>query len=417
MSRTRSHSGKMLPKGNRITHVEMLPKGSVMKMSMKTRREVLLVLSERYRQAKTRAEKSAILDETVALLNCHRKHAIRALGSPPKSALTQRKRHRPLAYQASLPIIYRVWEALDYPCAERLHPVLLETARLLASHGHLTLDETVCTELQTISRATLARRLASFRSPKAKPVVSKRKPLAALRAEVPMLSYAWNESRPGALEIDLVEHNGGSSLGHFAYTLTVVDVVTGYTRRRALLGKSQRAVLQELTFIVSQWPHKPWGVHTDNGPEFLNAHLKAFCTSAGLKFTRSRPYRKNDNAHVEQKNRVLVRELVGYERYDTPEQVQWLNAIYDLHDQYANHFLPMRKLVGKERHGTRVCKRYDQAKTPVMRLIDSGILTTEQAERLLSLRSSLDPLALHTQLERALATPAPAPASLQPEAV
>ena len=104
-------------------------------------------------------------------------------------------------------------------------------------------------------------------------------------------------------------------------------------------------------------------------------------------------------------------------RYDTPEQVQWLNAIYDLHDQYANPFLPMRKLVGKERHGTRVRKRYDQAKTPVMRLIDSGILTTEQAERLLSLRSSLDPLALHTQLERALATPAPAPASLQPEPV
>jgi len=114
---------------------------------------------------------------------------------------------------------------------------------------------------------------------------------------------------------------------------------------------------------------------------------------------------------------VLVRELVGYERYDTPEQVQWLNAIYDLHDQYANHFLPMRKLMEKERHGVRVRKRYDQAKTPIMRLIDSGVLTEEQTERLLSLRASLDPLALHTQLERILTTPAPAPAKLQPEAI
>lgn len=159
-------------------------------MSMKTRREVLSVLSERYRQAKTRAEKSAILDETVSLLGCHRKRAIRVLGTSPMPAPAQRKRIRPLAYQAALPVIHRVWEALDYPCAERLHPVLWETACLLASHGHLTLDEAVSSELRAISRATLARRLASFRSPKAKPVVFKRKPLAALRAEVPMLPYA-----------------------------------------------------------------------------------------------------------------------------------------------------------------------------------------------------------------------------------
>jgi transposase InsO family protein len=115
------------------------------------------------------------------------------------------------------------------------------------------------------------------------------------------------------------------------------------------LSKSQRAVLQELRFIVSQCPHLPWGLHSDNGLESLNDHLKAFCTSADLKFTRSRPYRKNDNAHVEQKNRVLVRELVGYERFDTPKQVQWLNAIYDLHDQYANHFLRCESWWEKER--------------------------------------------------------------------
>ena len=374
-------------------------------MSMKTRREVIIEYSTRYRKAKTRAEKSAILDEAVSLLGCHRKHAIRALANPPAAYPVKSKRKRSLAYQEALPAIQRVWEALDYPCAERMHPVLLETAQTLARHRHLSLNDTIVAQLQSISRPTLARRLAALRSPKAKPAVNKRNPLAALRAEVPMLTYDWDEKYPGALEVDLVEHNGGSSLGHFAYTLTVTDVVTGYTRRRAMLGKSQLAVLRELKLIVSQWPVKPWGIHTDNGQEFLNAHLKTFCSSAHIQFTRSRPYRKNDNAHVEQKNGFFVRQLVGYERYDQPEQVEWLNTIYALHDRYANFCLPMRKLIGKERHGARVRKTFDAAKSPVVRLIESGALTETQAEQLQLIRMSIDPLSLHHQLEAILTQP------------
>lgn len=278
---------------------------------------------------------------------------------------------------------------------------------MLEHHGYIKLNDTIVSQLQTISRATLARRLATLRSPKIKPSVSKRKPLAALRAEVPMIPYDWDENKPGALEIDLVEHNGGSSLGHFAYTLTVVDVVTGYTRRRALLGKSQLAVLREIKLIISEWSMKPWCIHSDNGQEFLNAHLKTFCSSSQIRFTRSRPYRKNDNAHVEQKNGFLVRQLVGYERYDRPEQVEWLNAIYALHDPYANFCLPMRKLTRKERHGARVKKTFDIAKAPVVRLIESGALSNTQTDRLQSIQISLDPLALHTQLESLLAQPVP----------
>lgn len=395
----------MLLKRYRITQIEMLPKGCALKMSMKTRREVIRTLAEQYKRAKSRGEKSAILDHAVNVLDCHRKHAIRVLAKPPALAPAKSKRRRPLAYQEALPVIQRVWEALDYPCAERLHPVLLDTAQTLARHGHLRLTDSVIAQFQQISRPTLARRLSSLRSPKAKPTVSKRKPLAELRAQVPMVAYDWDESRPGALEIDLVEHNGGSSLGHFAYTLTVTDVVTGYTRRRALLGKSQLAVLGALKHLLSEWPMPPWGIHSDNGQEFLNAHLRTFCASNNIRFTRSRPYRKNDNAHVEQKNGFLVRQLVGYERYDRPEQVEWLNTIYALHDRYFNCCLPTRKLIGKERHGARVKKTFDTAKTPVARLIESGALSPKKTKRLQAYQKSQDPLALHNQLEALLSSP------------
>jgi len=392
----------------------MLPKGCVLKLTMKTRREVIRSLAEQYQRAKSRREKSAILDHAVKVLDCHRKHAIRVLTHPPALPPVKSKRHRSLAYQDAMPIIQRVWEALDYPCAERLHPVLLHTAQTLARHGHLRLTDSVIAQLQQISRATLARRLSSLRSPKSKPTVSKRKPLAELRAQVPMIAYDWNEARPGALEVDLVEHNGGSSLGHFAYTLTVTDVVTGYTRRRALLGRSQLAVLRELKHILNEWPMQPWGIHCDNGQEFLNNHLRTFCASNHLQFTRSRPYRKNDNAHVEQKNGFLVRQLVGYERYDRPEQVEWLNTIYALHDRYFNCCLPTRKLIGKERRGAHVQKTFDTAKPPVTRLIESGVLAPEQTQQLLAFQSSQDPLALHDQLEKMLSYPAASRSSAPP---
>jgi len=383
----------------------MLPKGCVLKLSLKTRREVFRNLAEEYKRAKSRAEKSRLLDHAVSLPGCHRKHAIRVLARPSAPASPNSKRKRPLAYQEAMSVIERVWEALDYPCAERLHPVLLETAQTLERFGHPRLNDIIVAQLRQISRSTLARRLTKLRSPKAKPNIHKRKPLAELKARIPITVYDWDESRPGALEVDLVEHNGGSSVGHFAYTLTVTDIVSGHTRRRALLGRSQPAVLRELTLILDQWPMKPWGIHTDNGSEFLNAHLKTFCASRNLKFSRSRPYRKNDNAHAEQKNGFLVRQLVGYARYDQPEQVEWLNALYDLHDRYYNFCLPTRKLIKKQRQGSRVKKTFDTAKTPVERLIESGTLSPVQIQWLREFQASQDPLALHRQLEVLLSHP------------
>jgi transposase InsO family protein len=205
--------------------------------------------------------------------------------------------------------------------------------------------------------------------------------------------------QPGALEIDLVEHNGGSSLGHFAYTLTVVDIVSGYSRRKAVLGKSQLVVLKALKEVLSELPFEPWGVQIDNGSEFSNAHVQKLCKERKLDLTRSRPYRKNDNAHVEQKNRQYVREVIGYQRYDTPKEVQWLNEIYSWLDQYANYFLPMRKVVEKERCVAKVRKKYDQAKTPYDRLVGLSAIPPLKVEVLQKKRQALNPLELHRRLE------------------
>lgn len=369
-----------------------------MRMSLSSRREYFLAMSERYRQAKKRAEKTKIIDELVLVLGYHRKYAIQALkrGSVQKA---KQKRKRSSKYFLARPAIMVVWEALDYPCAERLHPMLLQTAEVLSKHGELHLCENVRQLLASISRSTLARMLTKSRSMKRHRISPPRR-RTPLESQVPIDRYQSGELRPGALEADLVEHNGGSSIGHFVYTLSVVDVATGYSRRRSVLGKGQLGVHRELKKLIMSWPYPIWGIHTDNGSEFLNNQLVRFCQANAIKFTRSRPYKKNDNPHVEQKNFQHVRAIVGYERFDTPDQVEWMNNLYEIYDQHVNLFQPVRKLISKERHGSTIKKRYDSAKTPLKRAIESGVVPQVLAEQFNASYQSQNPLALHRQIER-----------------
>ncbi len=372
-----------------------------MTMSTKSRREYLNTMRQRYQQTSSRIEKTKIINEVVKVLNYNRKYATTVLNQPPSAPKPPGKRHRPLKYLEAMPVIQTVWEALDYPCAERLHPVLLSTAEILAKHEEISLTEKICEQLSQISRATLSRRLVKWKSPKQS--LPHNKPDNKIKSEVPIDIYAWDEDKPGALEIDLVEHNGGSTLGQFAYTLTMVDIVTGYSRRRAVLGKGQKGIFKEIKLILSQWPFPIWALHSDGGSEFLSDHLVRFCKENALEFSRSRAYRKNDNAHVEQKNRQFVREMVGYERYDTLEEIAWLNEIYALLDAYVNLFLPMRKVIFKERNGAKTKKRYDIAQTPFQRLTEKDVLNDNMKSILLKQYYSLNPLDLHRQLEKLLA--------------
>ena len=387
----------MLPKGYRLTHLEMLLRGCEMRMS--SRAEYAAKMRERYRKAKSRAEKSALIDEVTDVLECHRKHAIRLLNQKrAKPKVVGRK--RPRKYTESLHVILTVWRALDYICAERLHPTLLDTALLLERHGEIGLTEENKQHLKSISRATLGRMLREARQTRRYPKARLQpKPTTRIKAQVPIESYSYKEDKPGALEVDLVEHNGGSSFGQFAYTLSVVDVVTGYSKRRAVLGKGQAGVHKELKRIIEQWPYKIWGIHSDNGSEFLNDHLLRYCKAQGIKFTRSRPYKKNDSPYVEQKNFQHVRSLVGYERYDSPEAVEWLNAIYKIYDPYVNFYQPSRKLISKERHGSKVKKRYDEAKTPFKRACLMNAINELKKGELEHVYGQLNPLKLHKQIE------------------
>jgi hypothetical protein len=229
---------------------------------------------------------------------------------------------------------------------------------------------------------------------------------------VPIGRYAWDETRPGALEVDLVEHNGGSSSGHYAATLSVVDVVSGWSRRRAVLGKSQAVVHEALEGLVSEWPSRVWGLHSDNGAEFLNNHLVRYCRRHAIEYHRSRAYRKNDNAHVEQKNRQLVREVVGYARYDQASDVRWLNGVYELLDVYVNLIVPSQKLIKKTRDGGKLRKRYDTARTPLERLQELDAIEPQRDAELASLRRELNPLALKRELDARLERRASKPAAL-----
>ena len=371
-------------------------------LSVNARREYVQAMRKRYRAAAGRKAKSALLDELVGVAGFDRKYAITLMNRPParKAAAGKKRSGRPRAYRHCLSVIELAWEVLDFCCAERLHPQLLPLATALARHGEVELTREAREELQRISRATLARRLAELPRPKPRLMRSAPHPNRILASQVQVDRYRWNEDRPGALEVDLVEHNGGSTGGHYACTLSVVDVVSGWSARRAVMGKSQAVVGEAFEGLLVAWPSVVWAVHSDNGSEFLGRPLLRYCAERAITFHRSRPYRKNDNAHVEQKNRQLVREVVGYDRIESPNGLAWLNAIYDVLDGYANLVLPSLKLVGKTRVGSKVSKRYDTARTPLDRLLDLGAVHPHRLEDLTRQQQTLNPLALRRTLDR-----------------
>lgn len=371
-------------------------------LSVKARREYVEAMRKRYRVAKGRMAKGALLDELVRVVGYDRKHAITLMNQTPgKRPGTGRKRPgRPRAYRHCLSVIEAAWQALDYCCAERLHPQLMPLAATLARHGEVELTREAREELTRISRATLARRLAEL--PRGKPRLPRAGPHASklLASHVPIDRYRWNEDRPGALEVDLVEHNGSSTGGHYACTLSIVDVVTGWTARRAVMGKSQAVVHEALHALLAAWPSLVWAVHSDNGSEFLSRHVLRYCEQNAITYHRSRPYRKNDNAHVEQKNRQFVREVVGYDRIDTQAGLTWLNAIYDVLHTYANLVLPSLKLTSKTRQGSKVTKRYDTAKTPLERLRALDAIRPDRIDDLNHQQQNVNPLALRRTLDQ-----------------
>lgn len=368
-------------------------------MTIKSRRELLAAVILRY--AKTRgAERERILDEFVASAGYNRKYAIHLLHHPPSERRRQ-KRRRPRRYNAKVEFaLFDVWRVANRIAAKRLVPCLKEFVEALERHGELRLDSETRSLLLSMSISTADRLLRPHRTAARGRGMATTKPGSLLKKGIPVRTFAdWDDARPGFAEVDLVAHCGQSADGQYLNSLDMTDIATGWTECLALLNKSQRQVSKAIVAARQRFPFPLLGIDSDNGSEFINANLVRYCEQEKITFTRSREYRKNDQAHVEQKNWSVVRQFVGYDRYEGTTALRKLEALYQVLRLYVNFFQPVQKLVAKERIGAKVRKRYDIAKTPYQRVLESEHVSAECKRWLREQYASLNPAALLRQIE------------------
>lgn len=373
-------------------------------MSLNERRKYLKRMKARYLQA-SRRERSQLLSEMEQMTGMHRKSLTRLLH---EASLERKPRQtaRARSYGAEVEeVIVRIWESLDYICAERLTPVLATMAQHLARFGVVKLSGEIEGQLKTISRATVSRILRRFRSRHRRLPQKGAERANPVTKGVPMGRIAWNTSEPGHCEVDLVYHSGASVMGEHGHTIQMVDVATGWSERVAVLGRGQRAMEAGFERILQRVPFVIVELHPDNGSEFFNAHLVRFWKErvVGVHLSRSRPYQKNDNRMVEQKNDTLVRQYFGDLRFDRPCQIEALNALYEQMWVYYNLFQPVMHLSEKVAVGDKVRRKWDEAQTPFERLKATGKLSPERQGQLQALYEQTNPWQLHEEIYRRLA--------------
>ena len=371
------------------------------KISKKAREELVQAIGERYR-AGNRPEKLRILDEFVAVTAYHRKHAIRLLnsaGARPRSRKPSLSRVYDDAVQEALVVL---WEASDRVCGKRLKPLLPILVAALERHGHLQLDEAVSAKVLSASAATLDRLLAGTRASIGREGTTRSKAVPGIRRSIPVRTFAdWKEPAPGYMEADLVAHGGESMEGSFLHSLVLTDIASGWTECVALVVRAGALITEAMERLRTTMPFPLRGFDTDNGSEFINELVVAYCTEHGIEFTRSRPYRKNDQAWIEQKNGSVVRRLVGYSRLEGIAAAEVLARLYAASRLFVNFFQPSFKLAEKKRVGSRVGKRYHLPQTPCARLLESDALSEGMKERLKDVALHLDPLRLLDEIRTA----------------
>lgn len=371
-------------------------------MGNKGRWEYLRAIYERYRAA-GRKGKHVILSEFCANTGYHRKYAIRLLHGPrPEKRRARRERRRGLSYhQETLGILTAVWVAAGYPWSVRLKALLPLWMPWIRKRFRPRPE--IAKQLLKISARQMDRRLKAQKTQRRRRIYGRTKPGYLLKHHIPVKTDSWDVRTPGFTEVDLVSHSGDSAAGEFAHTLNVTDIHTAWTESRALLGRGEEAVQRALNEIKGVLPFPLLGVDSDNGSEFINWHLKTWCDEKKIQLTRGRPYKKDDNAHVEQKNWTHVRKLLGWERYDRHEAVEAINDLYRQELRlWLNLFLPSVKLVKKVRVGSKVRRVYDAPRTPFERVQASPQADQEKVARLEELRKKLDPFQLGKLIERKL---------------
>ena len=364
----------------------------VTEISTATRTEVLGAIRSRYREASKR-DKSRMLGEFVAMAGCHRKHAVRLLGQHERSTGHGVPNGRRIYDDAVRQALIVVWEASDRICGKRLKAALPSMVQSLERHGHLDLDPDVRERLFSASASTLDRLLRPVREQAgSRRRLKKRRKMGS---RVPVRTFLdWNEPGPGYLEIDLVAHGGGAVSGAFIHSLVATDISSGWTEAVPLLAREQSLVVEGLEAISGVFPVPVRGIDSDNDSVFINETLVGYCEENEIEFTRSRAYRKNDQAWIEQKNGSVIRRFVGHERHSGAVAGQTMAHLYGAVRLYVNYFQPSFQLLAKSRNGGSVTKRYSKPATPCDRLLDRDDVGEDTKRRLRRSRSELDPVSL-----------------------
>ena len=380
---------------------------------MRQKKAISREVKERYQKAQKK-EKIMILDEFTRLTGYNRCYAsqilaksnilgsvqiagemIKYVRDPKKSGRKKKKYY----YQDVLDALNQLWEEADSICSKRLAPFLAELIEVLEKYGEITLTRQVKKKLLTISPATIDRLLAPIRKKQQIKGRSTTRPGSLLKKSIPIRTFSqWDDTRPGFFEVDLVSHDGGNLRGDVIQSVNFTDIATGWMEMVAVKNKAQRWVFGGIKAIRKRVPFPILGFDSDNGSEFINDELLRYCEKQHITFTRSRPYRKNDSCYIEQKNWSVIRRTVGYGRYDSDQELEILNKLYGYLWCYVNFFQPVRKLVQKERIGSRVIKKYDVAQTPFRRVLASPLVSEEIKMKLKKEYDMLNPAELKRQI-------------------
>ena len=372
-------------------------------MNMDARKGYLKVLQDRYFKARSKKEKSAILDEYCRNTGQNRKYVIRKINSPlllkPKKKKT-RKRTYDGYVRAALAC---VWDIFDRPCGQRLAPLLKTEVDRLREFGELLIPDEVAEKLKRISPKTIDRVLKRQKEylHLNRKYVRKKNPL--IYQMIPVKAGGWDRNLPGQIQVDLVEHCGSSSSGHYGNSISFCDIAFGWWEAEAILGRGQEATFNGITLARERFPFKWKEFHPDNDTSFINFHLARYCEREGIFLSRSRPYKKNDNCFVEQKNSTHIRGVLGHFRYDTEREVEIINSLYRNELRlYKNFFQPVMKLKEKIRDKGKIHRKYDTPKTPYQRLMESPYIQDETKKRLKAIYLSLNPAQLKRNIEEKL---------------
>ena len=370
-------------------------------MSLKSKRELLEVVRPRYLKAK-KLEKQKMLDEFTCATGYHRKYAIRVL-KPQVQVQNHLKRktktYQPIYRGEVVQALEQIWEIYGRICSKRLQPILPEAIKVLERCKEIEITQETKDLLLKISSASIDRCLLPVRI-KSAHGLSTTKPGRLLKNLIPIRTFTeWDQEQPGFMEIDLVAHCGNTTEGQYLNTLTCTDLSTGWTDVTALPRRSQEAVSKAIHRMRQRLPFPLLGIDSDNGSEFINDLLYRYCLEEKITFTRSRPYKKNDQAHVEQKNWSVVRHTVGYDRWETDQEFVILESIHDDLRLYINFFQPSFKLIAKERIGNKTIKRYDTAKIPYQRVLERKDIPLEAKARLMNLYLQLNPAELRRRID------------------